>query len=238
MPNPWRTEGGQKKWGEDNVHAWAITPELDAYRTARFDQRYTVLKEMGFDARVTAGACPGLSFEWIKRHRQYPNEKPAQRMAWMQKDGVFWQAAEFTKAFNDGGKSNRNRFDSKFPEVLGLSSVAHWKHPSPTDARSAKKLPTYFDPLNKYTIVIAKLTGGVDHLCATYCRGGFLRHKLLTIFDPNFGEFDVKLTSGDLLKFMTAWSDQFKTYVSGRTGESAIKLLTEIEVIPLKPRAA
>ncbi|WP_137939463.1 YopT-type cysteine protease domain-containing protein [Chitinivorax sp. B] len=216
-----------------NITPWPILRELEAFRLASYDQRNPVLSNLGADKRVEVGACPGLSLEWIKRHRQYPNETPVSRMNWMRKDGVLWQAAEYTDKFNRPASSNKERLGGDLTSHIGLNPNHHWKQAKPEAKDTSKLYLTYFNPANRYSILLANLEGlNTDHMCATYCYEG-RRGKMLVIFDPNFGEFSVPLTASDMRRFMEAWSKQFTTYVSGRTGKAVKLTLKSVEVISL-----
>ncbi|MDB5413097.1 MAG: hypothetical protein JWR10_1432 [Rubritepida sp.] len=83
-----------------SVGNWPVLPELAAFRTATFNQRCILFTHFREDPRLSVGACPGLSAEWITMHALWPNQKPADRMTAMDKLSVWQDAAAYAGAFN------------------------------------------------------------------------------------------------------------------------------------------
>ncbi|WP_137181138.1 hypothetical protein [Roseomonas sp. AR75] len=213
-------------------HDWPITADLRAYRVGVFEQRAVVLTRYRLDKRVQLGACPGLSLEWIRQHQRWPNQTSAERLHDLDKPEVWEDAADYSFGFND---APRPTYPERMQEGLLLEPKVTFESADPIG--EAAEFCTFFDPTNKYTMIIVHLDG-VDavHVCAGFSSsaGRFIRTKSLLLFDANYGEFVVELTGSAMRRFMKAWVGQFATYVNGRTGAHIPLKVKRIEVTQLQ----
>src|ERR1700712_309335 len=99
-------------WWNDltkKIYKWPIGQELLKYRVGSFDQRQILLSEYRNDDRIPVGACPGLSFEWMKIHSLDPNQSSEARLLSLDKAPIWNNAAELTKSFNNPQIKENNK---------------------------------------------------------------------------------------------------------------------------------
>lgn len=205
---------------------WPITLNLWTYQTLDFDQRKILLSVFQDEAKVTKGACVGLSIEWILCHRAFINSGDL-RMQALSQLPLWAKAVRYSGEYNGSLQTDH----VKVVSILKTKVDVFYSTASPA---TDNEICTYFAPNNGYTITVATIKGGPKHMCASYTSTVDGKKSLL-FFDPNFGEFEIELELEDVKAFFRAWVDQLSTYKGGRpsNGSSSsepILELTEFEI--------
>lgn len=193
--------------------SWPLGWRLSWLRVAKYKQRRQLFTRAHLQTldNIQIGACTGLSFAWVQRHRRQPTEGAVSRIESINSDGAFDNHNYLAGVFNGPGIGGGAGYAGK------IATVA--QHALGTNAGGIASMSEF--NLTTFAGAVHHLTGNpgyhvmvmhisnfaTSHVCALW-----IGPTHMVFFDPNFGEFKVQL--GQIASFFLNLKAQYATYIS------------------------
>lgn len=200
--------------------SWPLGWRLSWSRVAKYKQRRQ-LKTRAYLAtldNIQIGACTGLSFAWVQRHRRQPTEGATSRIESINSDGAFANHDYLASIFN--GPGTGGGYAGKIATVAqhalgtnagGIAAISEYNLTTFPGARH------HLTAHPGYHVMVMHITNfATSHVCALW-----IGPTHMVFFDPNFGEFKVPLAG--ITAFLLNLKEQYATYISAAGVRTALE---------------
>jgi Yersinia/Haemophilus virulence surface antigen len=187
---------------------WSMPYDLKRHLVSGMNQGWAMKHQFGEAGQQNPGICAGLSAVWMQVHRAHPQVRADCRTASMMSLEGMSHALIFQNSYHahwDDGNNSRGKRNSSWKwwrptkpvldetrknidEMYGIERSERFAAETPSDEKIAEALRK-IDGYATLTYSRVKEDGKASgHEMAVYARQG---EGKITLFDPNYGEFNV-----------------------------------------------